>query len=642
MSSAAKNLANETCGWASTFPAFKAARLEDVVHSLTAFVQDATPEQIRAWKSSVPPLQETCGAASQLDATAVEYGAVLEYRMPDGPHRVDAVLLVSGAVLVLELKGDGNWQPSYVEQAADYARRLYWYHSLCGEDQVRVHTLLVSYGQKGDEIEAEFHTRTNVENLLTVISRFDQPAKRKPIPVARFIEPTLCQPSVSLVQAARRFFSEHELPHIKRIDEITSAAVGRVTAEIHDTHGKKGRKLILLSGVPGAGKTFVGLKIAHESFLDDLAAPLATGEKPTAPAVFLSGNGPLVDVLQYELRKAGGEGRVFVRGVKDFVAKYSKPRSPVPPHHVLIFDEAQRAWDAARVQAKHKDAKAVSEPEAFIRFASRISEWSVVMGLIGDGQEIHTGEEGGMTLWADAIADSGPGWEVVGPVRYRSLFSDRGIAYSATDELHLAKSVRFNFASRLSDWAAQLVEDSSEGGAEQLTRLASELRAQGYQIRVTRDLELAKAFLWKKYEKLPDARFGLMISSRDKDLKNIGIEERKFLRTGPWYADPQSSFNSCRRLLDPITEFAAQGLELDHTLLIWGGDFLRQQEKWDIGRSKKYQKGGVKDPTQLRRNAYRVLLTRGREGLLICVPQQLSEADATFDYLKAAGCEVLG
>jgi DUF2075 family protein len=641
MSLAAKNLANETCGWANTFPVFKATRLEDVVHALAAFVPDATPEQIRAWKGSVPPLQQTCGAAGELDPFAVEYGAVLEYRMPDGPHRVDAVLLVSGAVLVLELKGDGNWQSSYVEQAADYARRLYWYHSLCGEDQVRVHTLLVSYGQKGDEIEAEFHTRTNVENLLTVIRRFDQPGKRRPIAVAKFIEPTLCQPSVSLVQAARRFFREHELPHIKRIDEITNGAVMRVAAEIHATHNKKGRKLILLSGVPGAGKTFVGLKIAHESFLDDLAAPLASGDKPTAPAVFLSGNAPLVDVLQYELRQAGGEGRVFVRGVKDFVKKYSRPRSPVPPHHVLIFDEAQRAWDAVRVRAKHNDSKAASEPETFVRFASRIPEWSVVMGLIGEGQEIHTGEEGGMVLWAEAIERSGPDWEVVGPARYAALFSARGVAYTATDDLHLAKSVRFNFASGLSEWAAKLVEEVNASEAKQLAQLASELRAQGYQIRVTRDLERAKAFLWAKYENLPDARFGMMISSRDRDLKDIGIEERSFLRTGPWYADAQTSFNSCRRLLDPITEFAAQGLELDHTLLIWGGDFLRQAGKWDLSRSKIYRGGGVKDPMQLRRNAYRVLLTRGREGLLICVPQQLPGADETFDHLIAAGCEVL-
>ncbi|MBK8499394.1 MAG: DUF2075 domain-containing protein [Flavobacteriales bacterium] len=124
--------------------------------------------------------------------------------------------------------------------------------------------------------------------------------------------------------------------------------------------------------MPGAGKTYVGLQIAHEHFLDDLSEVLENGAKPSAPAVFLSGNKPLVEVLQYEMRRAGGEGRVFVQNVKDFVKRYSSKKSIAPPHHVLIFDEAQRAWDAKRVKEKHKDLESVSEPESFIRFAARI------------------------------------------------------------------------------------------------------------------------------------------------------------------------------------------------------------------------------------------------------------------------------
>jgi hypothetical protein len=129
MKDRSENLANESCGWASRFPVFQSASLEEVVNSLSAYVHTATPEQIRAWKSSVPSLQAQCVRVSEAESAAVHYGAILEYQMPDGPHRADAVLLVSGAVLVLELKGDGNWQPAYVEQAADYARRLYWFHT---------------------------------------------------------------------------------------------------------------------------------------------------------------------------------------------------------------------------------------------------------------------------------------------------------------------------------------------------------------------------------------------------------------------------------------------------------------------------------------------------------------------------------
>ena len=353
---------------------------------------------------------------------AQRYCAILEYVLPDGSKRVDAVLLLAGAVLIVEMKGDGNWQPQYREQAADYARRLFWFHRYCGEDGVRVHTVLVNYGFGESDEERDFLTTTRIERLAEIIHRFDQPDIASPLPCEKFLSLDACQPSPSLVQAVRRYFSQHSLPRIKRIDEVTQKTLQRVVAEIRDTHAKRKRKLLLVSGVPGAGKTYVGLQIAHERFLDDLAESTASGEKPTAPAIFLSGNGPLVEVLQYELKGAGGDGRVFVRGVKDFVKRYSKKRSGPPPHHVLIFDEAQRAWDAERVRLKHDDQNAASEPETFVKFAERVPGWCVVMGLIGGGQEIHVGEEGGIDLWAEAIARSEVDWEVTGRSNFRKHF----------------------------------------------------------------------------------------------------------------------------------------------------------------------------------------------------------------------------
>lgn len=637
-----QNLANDICGWASRFPVFQSASLEEIVNSLSAFVRSATPEQIRAWKSSVPSLQAQCTRVSENESAAIHYGAILEYQMPDGPHRADAVLLVSGAVLVLELKGDGNWQPAYIEQAADYARRLYWFHALCGEDNVRVHTILVSYGRKGDEIAEEWHTRTNIENLLDVVRRFDRSGCAHPIPVEKFILPGLCQPSLSLVQAARRFFADHALPHIKRIDMVTNTAVERIVLEIKAAHSEKRRKLLLLSGVPGAGKTYVGLKIAHESFLDDLVENRSDSEKPTTPAVFLSGNGPLVEVLQYELKQAGGAGRVFVRGVKEFVRKYSKPGSPIPPHHVLIFDEAQRAWDAEKVQVSHEDRHASSEPAEFVKFAEKIPSWSVVLGLIGEGQEIHVGEEAGIDLWVEAIKRTAERWIVVGPEHYRVAFQSKGVDYQSCPEMHLSQSVRFSFASGLSALAARLVADNTD--TEEMAADAKKLREQGYQIRITRDLARAKEFLWAKYRDHTEARFGLLVSSRDKHLADFGVvaSSPRFFRPGPWYADPESSPSSCRRLQETATEFAAQGLELDHTLLVWGGDFVWNSGQWSDAAAKKYRSSSeVKSPLQLRRNAYRVLLTRGREGVLICVPQGLPQLDSTYEHLVAAGCDVL-
>jgi len=642
MNGSTANIANDSCGWASRLPFFKSASLHEIVQILTSYARDATPEQIRAWRASVAPLQEQCGIILARQPTADRYCAILEYKMPDGEKRVDAVLLLAGAVLVIEMKGDGNWQPDYREQAADYARRMFWFHRDCGENGVSVQTVLVNYGQDGRDDKQDFLITTHVNRLADVINRLERKEGAQPIALEKFISPGACQPSPSLVEAVRAYFSRHALPRIKRIDEVTQKTVQRVVSEIRDTHVQKRRKLILVSGVPGAGKTYVGLQIAHDRFLDDLSESLPSGEKPTAPAVFLSGNGPLVEVLQYEMKNAGGDGRVFVRGVKEFVTRYSKKRSGPPPHHVLIFDEAQRAWDANKVRAKHDDKSAPSEPEAFVNFAERVPGWCVVMGLIGTGQEIHSGEEGGIGLWANAIAESKAEWEVVGPESFRPFFAAKNVAFNSTPDLHLSRSVRFHFAAGLSDWASQVVDDQCDLAS--LYKASRQLAAQGYQLRITRSLGRAKEFLWKKYLHLPEARFGILASSRDKRLGEvIDLPKRaSIFRAGPWYADPESSPQSCRRLQDAITEFAAQGLELDHTLLVWGTDFVRTESKWDISGSKKYLKASaVQDPLQLRRNAYRVLLTRGREGVIICIPEFMKELDEKYSLLVTAGCEEL-
>src|SRR5438128_80271 len=268
-----ENLTTDMCGWANKFPVFRAASLEEIVNVLTNFVRDSTPEQIKAWRGSIRPLQQQCGVVLDERPTAQRYCVILEYRLPDGSKRVDAVLLLSGAVLIVEMKGDGNWQPEYREQAADYARRLFWFHRYCGEDSVRVHTVLVNYGHGESAEERDFLTTTRIEHLAEIMKRFDCPEVAKPMPLDKFLSYDACQPSPSLVQAVRGYFSQHALPRIKRIDEVTKKTVQRIVAEIHDTHARRKRKLLLVSGVPGAGKTYVGLQIAHERFLDDIAEP---------------------------------------------------------------------------------------------------------------------------------------------------------------------------------------------------------------------------------------------------------------------------------------------------------------------------------------------------------------------------------
>jgi hypothetical protein len=405
------------------------------------------------------------------------------------------------------------------------------------------------------------------------------------------------------------------------------------------------RHLVLVTGVPGAGKTLVGLRTVHAHFLDDLAVPRANG-RPTAPAVFLSGNGPLVEVLQYELRRAGGGGKVFVRGVKDYVKQYSTRPGLVPPEHVLVFDEAQRAFDAEQVREKHLSTPGFqagkSEPEHFIDFACRIPEWCVVVGLIGSGQEIHVGEEAGLIQWLQAIegAKDPAAWQIHAPSSVCSQLGGHVVGIKASDQLSLDKEIRFHLASDLHGFVEQLLAGKP---AADLALLVARLEEHGYHLRITRDLEAGKRYLRERYGENQEARFGLVASSKDRDLVNFGVSNdypsTKRVRFGPWYSDDEDDGErrSCRHLSDCVTEFGAQGLELDSCLLAWGTDLLWDGCKWSNARARGYRPGAhVRDPLQLRLNAYRVLLTRGRDGTVVCVPR-LPMLDGTHSYLVNCG-----
>lgn len=361
--------------------------------------------------------------------------------------------------------------------------------------------------------------------------------------------------------------------------------------------------------------------------------------------MFLSGNGPLVEVLQYELRDAGGGGQTFVRGVKDYVRAHNTRTRRIPSEHVLVYDEAQRAYDAQMVAAKHPDMaqNAKSEPELFVEFAERIPKWCVVVGLIGSGQEIHTGEEAGTIQWQHAIANSPSkeDWIVHAPPALVETF--REISVMSEPALNLNRSLRSHLSFKLHEYVAGIVS-SSPGDTRQQAELAHLLADEGHDLRITRSLDLAKRYLHERYAEDPLARFGLMASSRDRDLLRFGVpndyQSTKRLRYGPWYGDDEDAAGgrSCRFLRDCVTEFGAQGLELDAVLLAWGSDFRLVDRRWSIERARAYQRGGpaVRNPWQLRANAYRVLLTRARDATVVFVPP-MTELDATHSYLVASG-----
>lgn len=376
------------------------------------------------------------------------------------------------------------------------------------------------------------------------------------------------------------------------------------------------RLLVLVTGVPGSGKTLVGLRLVYER------------SETRGRGLFLSGNGPLVQVLQTAL-----QSRVFVRDLHAFIRTYGI-EDRVPVERVLVFDEAQRAWDHQYMKLKRGiDA---SEPELLIRAGERIPDWSALVGLVGEGQEIHSGEEGGIRQWRDAIAASPNAWALHCPPRLAEAFE--GLLVTTHQELDLTHSLRSRRAEDLHEWVALLLQ----GSLTMADRIGTRIRNEAFPLYLTRDLDLAEAYLRTRYANEPDKRFGRIVSSHAKVPRRYGFQNHfmsiQRLKVGQWFNANRDDPLSCCALTDAVTEFQCQGLELDLPLVCWGEDFLWEDSNWFLKPIRR--RYPQEDPRQLLTNAYRVLLTRGRDGLLVFIPPEPA-FDTTERALLEAGFKLL-
>jgi len=337
-------------GWGSSFPVFGQTSARIIRGRLEEFVRDAGDRQVRAWDASIPPLQREVNEILSAHEEAEAYSAILEYELPLESRRPDVVLLAKSAVVVLELKGKLSPGQADLDQASAYARDLRCYHREC-ESRPVIPVVVPTRAQGYVGAQAGVHI-AGPDALDGLVEGMEAIPDLPPLSREKFLSESAYRPLPTLVQAARELFDSGNLRTIRRACAATDPAVEELRRIIHEAARTQTRRLVLLTGIPGSGKTLVGLRIVHAHFLDDLAVPRAKG-RPTAPAIFLSGSGPLVDVLQYELRGGGGGGRTFVRGVKDYVRTYSAKADLVPPEHVLVFDEAQRAFDADMMKIKH-------------------------------------------------------------------------------------------------------------------------------------------------------------------------------------------------------------------------------------------------------------------------------------------------
>ena len=602
-------------GWHSDLPTFVDTDSRVIEDALAKFVRQVSQEQSGSWQRSIKWLRREYDYVLRDHSDATTYSTLLEYELPRDFRRPDVIVLEGSTIVIIEVKGYRGNNQAARDQVTGYARDLAAYHSAC-EDRRVVPVVVPSDGQSEPQ-KVDNVWVVGPDGVHAFLVEQAKQQKGSPISSEAFLSDDAYAPLPTIVQAARSIYEGRPLPYIKRARANTDPALEAISDISREAARTQTRRLVLLSGVPGSGKTLVGLQLVHAGWLDDLAVE-RDGRK-RSPAVYLSGNGPLVAVLQDALKGGAAPGSVFVQDIKKYVSYYSSGRGRTPPEHLIVFDEAQRAHDAERVAHVHRQAIGPSEPEHLLEFCARIPEWCVLVALIGDGQAIHAGEEGGVALWSDAISKrpNDEGWLIHGADQFQTDFDECSASAEWLNQLNLDTEIRFHLTPRVHAFVEALLDGNS---VDAIRKIGDELFSGGHRFLVTRSLDDAKKYLHERYSDAPIARYGMLASSKDKILQPFGVDNTfqttKRLKVGPWFNQPHDDDLSCCQLESVATEFASQGLELDAALLAWGSDLIREAPNWTM-RMSRGTRGTLHDPMQLRKNVYRVLLTRGRDGTVV-------------------------
>lgn len=617
-----------------------------------------------AWRQEIAILRD---ALQGLGGAAL----FLEFDVPRVGSRIDAVVLAGTIVFVIEFKvGEHRFLKDDHNQVWDYALDLKNFHKASHSAAI-VPILVATEAQSvgavmheaaADGVYPPVHcTPSELRNCLHVgLSR----ATGAPIDAQRWAEAPY-HPTPTIIEAAQALYSRHTVQAIAASEagENLTVTVSHIEDIIERARLQKQKAIVFVTGVPGAGKTLVGLNVAT----------MHRTETERAHAVFLSGNGPLVKVLSHalardEVKRARSSGHTLRQGkvlqqVKAFIQNVHHFRddgvnsSGPPVDHVVIFDEAQRAWNLSMTadfmkRRKGRPGFEYSEPAFLISYMDRHLDWAVIICLVGGGQEINRGE-GGISEWLAALQASFTHWEVyVSP----SLNDSEYDAVEAIDQLktratvhertglHLSVSMRSFRAEHVSHFVkAVLDRDRADAGAT-IARLGAR-----YPICVTRDLERAKD--WVRMHARGSERYGLVASSGAQRLKPHAVDVRVEIDPVKWFLNEAEDTRSSFYLEDAATEFQVQGLELDWACVTWDADLRVSDDEWSYHsfRGSRWENVHNPDRRAFLKNAYRVLLTRARQGMVIFVPPgsahdptRLPEFyDATFDYLTSVGVPTL-
>ena len=645
---------------------------------------------------------------------------IFEYNIPRLGKRIDVVLLLKGIIFCLEFKvGESKVLENDVDQVLDYALDLNNFHKF-SQGRVIVPVLIATkYSKSSDVIQSSAYDdrvinplvtgEGGIANLITkVITAYPY---ESPIDQNWIISPYA--PTPTIIEAARTLYESHSVEDITRheADKVTTdATIAYILDVIHQSKANGEKSICFVTGVPGAGKTLVGLDIAVKQTYQGSDKPVED-----EGAVYLSGNGPLVAVLNEALAKDNFE-KCNKRGEKkkltdsrrevgkfiQIIHRYrdnmlAKIKNPVENgvleidptkavnqkdagygevEHVAIFDEAQRSWTHKRLADYLKRGGTygnklkvpnfpMSEASFLIWSLDQREDWATIVCLVGGGQEINTGEAG-ITEWIKSLNEIFTNWKVyISPKLTEPEYAEgkvnellqenKNVTYS--DKLHLGVSLRSYRAEKLSAFVhALLALDDSAAS------IYADIKDK-YPIVLTRDMEKAKAWLHSRVR--GTERTGVLITKESARYKPLGIH---ILPSGDenavhWFLEDKVDTRASNYLEDAATEIQVQGLELDYTCLLWDADMRYVNGEWrffGFNGKTAWNEITATSESKLERmkymlNAYRVLLTRARAGMIICVPEgndhktasgfwedstRLPEYyDGTYQYLKNLGLE---
>lgn len=626
---------------------------------------DVQQNQRDAWVEEIEILKSTVRDR--------EGSIYFEYSIPRMGKRIDVVLLIGPVIFVLEFKvGEKEFQTYALDQVFDYALDLKNFHE-SSQNKLIAPVLVATAAEANIPIVATtlqndqllFPTKCNADLLDRVITEVLNLADGSDIERGEW-ESGRYSPTPTIIEAAMALYSGHSVSEISRSDASatnlreTSQAISKI---IQSAKNKKNKAICFVTGVPGAGKTLVGLDIANEH----------SSESNELYSVFLSGNGPLVSILREALTrdKVGrdkekgiktkkGEAmsavKVRIQNVHNFRDECLVDQKP-PKEHVALFDEAQRAWNHAQTSdfmARKKSTPNFnkSEPEFLISCLDRHQDWAVVVCLVGGGQEIHIGEAG-ISEWIDSLNRSFPNWHLHISSRLTDIEYDAGrvleeiksrknVQYD--DKLHLSVSMRSFRAEDVSLLVKQILDIEPVLARQTLARIKDK-----YPIAITRDLTKAKK--WLRDHARGSERYGIVVSSQAERLKPQAIDVKSPMDPVHWFLDGKENVRSSYYLEDVATEFQVQGLELDWSCVNWDADFRCTNNSWENKEFRGSKWNNIKKPERkmYQKNAYRVLLTRARQGMIIVVPAGDKEDptrnpdfyNPTFEYLAGIGFDIV-